>query len=279
LTIDFERFTLFNEYFKRGKRRSVMKKIVFFDIDGTLLDHDKKLPDATKEAIKTLQDNGIYVAIATGRAPFMYEGLREELGIESFVSFNGQYVVFENQVIYTNPLDVGKLEELLEDSKRSEHPVVHLNHETMKANHEHHRFIEESMGSLKFPHPGYSPDFYKGRDIYQSLLFCTEEEESFYRKKYKEFTFIRWHQYSMDILPAGGSKAEGIKKMIDRLGFEMEDVYAFGDGLNDIEMLQSVGTGVAMGNAVTEVQKHADLITKPVDEDGIFFGLKELELI
>lgn len=256
-----------------------MKKIVFFDIDGTLLDHDKKLPDATKEAIKTLQDNGIYVAIATGRAPFMYEGLREELGIESFVSFNGQYVVFENQVIYTNPLDVGKLEELLEDSKRSEHPVVHLNHETMKANHEHHRFIEESMGSLKFPHPGYSPDFYKGRDIYQSLLFCTEEEESFYRIKYKEFTFIRWHQYSMDILPAGGSKAEGIKKMIDRLGFEMEDVYAFGDGLNDIEMLQSVGTGVAMGNAVTEVQKHADLITKPVDEDGIFFGLKELELI
>jgi Cof subfamily protein (haloacid dehalogenase superfamily) len=256
-----------------------MKKIVFFDIDGTLLDHDKKLPDATKEAIKMLQANGTYVAIATGRAPFMYEGLREELGIESFVSFNGQYVVFENQVIYTNPLNVEKLEELLEDSHKNEHPVVHLNHETMKANHKHHRYIEESMGSLKFPHPDYSPDFYKDRDIYQSLLFCPAEEEGFYRDKYKEFTFIRWHQFSMDILPGGGSKAEGIKKMIDRLGFKMEDVYAFGDGLNDIEMLQSVGTGVAMGNAVTEVQKHANMITKPVDEDGIFYGLKELQLI
>ena len=112
---------------------------------------------------------------------------------------------------------------------------------------------------MKFPHPGYAPDFYKGRDIYQSLLFCTKEEEAFYRNKYKDFTFIRWHQFSMDILPRGGSKAEGIKKMIDKIGFQMEDVYAFGDGLNDIEMIQSVGTGIAMGNAVQEVQNHADL--------------------
>ncbi|UTE79399.1 Cof-type HAD-IIB family hydrolase [Rossellomorea sp. KS-H15a] len=257
----------------------MMSKIVFFDIDGTLLDHDKKLPQATKEAIRTLQANGTYVAIATGRAPFMYESLREELGIESFVSFNGQYVVFENEVIYTNPLQVEMLEELLEDTYTKEHPVVHLNHETMKANHKHHDYIEKSMNSLKFPHPGYAPDFYKGRDIYQSLLFCTKEEENLYREKYRDFTFIRWHQFSMDILPKGGSKAEGIKKMIAKLGFNMEDVYAFGDGLNDIEMIQSVGTGVAMGNAVQEVQKHANLITKHVDDDGIYHGLKELELI
>ncbi|WP_064092390.1 Cof-type HAD-IIB family hydrolase [Rossellomorea aquimaris] len=257
-----------------------MSKIVFFDIDGTLLDHDKTLPDATKEAIKTLQSNGTYVAIATGRAPFMYEGLREELGIESFVSFNGQYVVFENEVIYTNPLKVEILETLLEDTYSNDHPVVHLNHQTMKSNHKHHPFIEESMGSLKFPHPDYSPQFYKDRDIYQSLLFCTKEEENFYRNKYgDDFTFIRWHQYSMDILPKGGSKAEGIKKMIAKLGFNLEDVYAFGDGLNDIEMIQSVGTGVAMGNAVEEVQRHANMITKHVDENGIYHGLKELKLI
>ena len=79
-------------------------KIVFFDIDGTLLDHEKKLPASTKEAIKQLQDSGVFVAIATGRAPFMFESLREELGIDTFVSFNGQYVVFEGKVVYKNPL-------------------------------------------------------------------------------------------------------------------------------------------------------------------------------
>ena len=62
-----------------------MKKIVFFDIDGTLLDDDKNLPHAAKEAIHTLQKNGVYTAIATGRAPFMITHLLEELNIESYV--------------------------------------------------------------------------------------------------------------------------------------------------------------------------------------------------
>jgi Cof subfamily protein (haloacid dehalogenase superfamily) len=256
-----------------------VKKIVFFDIDGTLLDHDKNLPDSTRKAVRQLQENGTYVAIATGRAPFMYESLRKELGIESFVSFNGQYVVFENEVIYTNPLNRETLKELLEDTKRREHPVVHLNQMTAKANNKHHTYIEESMASLKFPHPEYDPEFYMDKEIYQSLLFCQQEDESFYRKKYDNFTFIRWHQYSMDVLPKGGSKAEGIKKMIEKLGFDLKDVYAFGDGLNDIEMIQSVGNGIAMGNAVQEVKNHANYITKHVDDDGILHGLKHFELI
>jgi len=115
--------------------------------------------------------------------------------------------------------------------------------------------------------------------LYQTLMFCPEEEERQYTSDYSHFGFIRWHPYSVDVIPKGGSKAEGIKKMIDRLGFKLEDVYAFGDGLNDIEMLQAAGTGVAMGNAVPEVKQHANMTTKSVEEDGIWYGLKELELI
>ena len=77
---------------------------MFFDIDGTLLDQNKKMSDSTKKAIEKLKENGVFVAIATGRAPFMFENLRKEIDIDSFVSFNGQYVVFENEVIYKNPM-------------------------------------------------------------------------------------------------------------------------------------------------------------------------------
>ena len=59
----------------------------------------------------------------------------------------------------------------------------------------------------------------------------------------------------------------------------MEDVYVFGDGLNDIEMFKCAGTAVAMGNALPEVKKHADIITTHVDEDGVWNGLKQLKLI
>lgn len=256
-----------------------MKKIVFFDIDGTLLDQEKKLPRSTKKAIQLLKENGVFVAIATGRAPFMFTSLKKELDIDSFVSFNGQYVVFENEAIYKNPLEQSELERFLLDTKTNEHPLIFMNELTMKATTHYHPFIETSMGSLLFPHPDEDKSFYVQNEIYQSLLFCKENEETFYFENFPEFDFIRWHPYSVDILPKGGSKAEGIKKMIDRLGFDLKDVYAFGDGLNDLEMLKAVGTGVAMGNGVPEAKALANFVTTDVSEDGIWNGLKEVKLI
>src|SRR5690625_6342097 len=73
------------------------EKIVFFDIDGTLVDDDKNIPVSAKQAIDELKRNDVYVAIATGRAPFMFEHIRQELEIESYVSFNGQYVVLDRK--------------------------------------------------------------------------------------------------------------------------------------------------------------------------------------
>jgi len=256
-----------------------MTKIVFFDIDGTLLDHDKQLPAKTKEAVQLLRDKGVYTAIATGRAPFMFEGLRKELDIHSFVSFNGQYVVFEDEVIYLNPLAADSLERLNKYAGEQGHSLVYMTEEIMKANRPDDTYVEESLSTLKFPYPGIGPDFYKENDLYQTLIFCEEAEEESYRKYFPEFTFIRWHPYSLDILPAGGSKAEGIKKMMERLNFKMEDVYAFGDGLNDIEMLELAGTGVAMGNALPPVKEIADMVTTDVAEGGIYLALKKLELI
>jgi Cof subfamily protein (haloacid dehalogenase superfamily) len=256
-----------------------MKKIVFFDIDGTLLDQEKKLPRSTKKAIQLLKENGVFVAIATGRAPFMFTSLKKELDIDSFVSFNGQYVVFENEAIYKNPLKQSELERFLLDTKTNEHPLIFMNELTMKATTHYHPYIETSMGSLLFPHPDEDKSFFVDNEIYQSLLFCKEDEEKFYFENFSEFDFIRWHPYSVDILPKGGSKAEGIKKMIDRLGFDLKDVYAFGDGLNDLEMLKAVGTGVAMGNDVHEAKAIANLVTTDVSDDGIWNGLKELQLI
>jgi Cof subfamily protein (haloacid dehalogenase superfamily) len=256
-----------------------MKKIVFFDIDGTLLDHEKNLPISTKKAIYELKNNGVYVAIATGRAPFMFENLRKELDIDSFVSFNGQFVVFENEIIYENPLHDGDLKKIHADSIRNQHPLIFMDNKYMKASVKHHPYIETCLNSLKFPHPEEDSSFYLSNKIYQTLIFCQDGEEQYYIHEYPTFGFVRWHPYSLDIIPAGGSKAEGIKKMIERLGFQLEDVYAFGDGLNDIEMLKEVGTGVAMGNGVSAAKEQADFITTDVSNKGIWNGLKELNLI
>ncbi|MFC7061361.1 Cof-type HAD-IIB family hydrolase [Halobacillus seohaensis] len=255
------------------------KKIAFFDIDGTLLNHDKELPTSTIKAIKDLQKKGVYCAIATGRAPFMYEHIRDTLGIDSYVSFNGQYVVLEGEPIYKNPLSHKHLDELHKDAFINNHPMVFMNQEGMRASTEESSFINESLSSLHFQYPPVDHQFYKQTEIYQSLLFCQGNEIDYYRDKHKEFNYIRWHELSCDVLPQGGSKAEGIRKMIQALGLTMEDTYAFGDGLNDIEMIREVGTGVAMGNAVDATKQVSDYVSSDVSEEGLVKAIYELKLL
>lgn len=256
-----------------------MSKIVFFDLDGTLLGHEKKLSDSAKEALFQLQKNGVYTAIATGRGPFMFTELREELGIDTYVSFNGQYVAFENEVIYRNPLAKEDIKALYQEAQMREHPLVFLNEETMKANVDKHSFVEKAMESLYMPLPEKDEQFYLNEHVYQVLLFCRENEEEVYQEQFANMHFIRWHEVSTDVLPLGGSKAKGIAQILKQLKISSEDVYVFGDGLNDIEMFQCAGTAVAMGNAHAQVKKHADIVTSHVDEDGVWRGLKQLELI
>ncbi|VEF48562.1 Cof-like hydrolase [Bacillus freudenreichii] len=251
---------------------------MFFDIDGTLLDEEKNLPASAKEAIHTLQKNGIYTAIATGRAPFMISSLLEELNIDSYVCFNGQYVVFENKLIYANPINTGVLESIQQTANKHGHALVYMNELTLKTNTKHNDRIQKSLGTLKLAYPQYDPEFFIDREIYQALLF-TKENEADYLSTFDDVSFIRWHEYSLDIVPKGGSKARGIEELIGRLGMNMNEVYAFGDGLNDIEMLQEVGTGVAMGNAHDIVKEHADIVTTNVEHDGLVKGLKEVGLL
>ncbi len=256
-----------------------MSKIVFLDIDGTLLGREKKLSESAKEAVFQLQKNGVYTAIATGRGPFMFASLRKELGIGTYISFNGQYVVFENEVIYQNPLNKHDLQELSQRATLCQHPLVFMNEKTMKANIDYHHFIESGLNSLYMPMPEKDERFFINEDIYQVLLFCEEMDEAPYKESFTSLNFIRWHEVSTDVLPKGGSKARGIAKILDGLRIRMEDVYVFGDGLNDVEMFKCAGTAVAMGNALPEVKKHADIITTHVDEDGVWNGLKQLKLI
>lgn len=256
------------------------KSVIFFDIDGTLYDEDKQIPASTQEAILRLKELGHIVAIATGRAPFMFEELRQELGIDTYVCFNGQFVVAEGQIIYTNPLNPEKLQALTKFAEANDQPVVYIDQFDMKANVPHHDFIEESLDTLKLKiQATHDPDFFIGRDIFQALIFCQEQEEKIYQEKFRDFAFVRWHALSVDVDPAGGTKALGIAKVIEHLGISKERTFAFGDGLNDVDMLAFVPNSVAMGNGKEIVKKTAKYITKSVDEDGILHGLKMVGLL
>jgi Cof subfamily protein (haloacid dehalogenase superfamily) len=254
-------------------------KIVFFDVDGTLLNENKQLPEDAKEAVRRLKQSGIRTAIATGRAPYHLKDLAAELDIDTYVSFNGSYVVSEGKVIYEDRIKMETLAAIEEVADARSHPLVFLNAEEFSTNRENHPFVLDAFSHLQLAAPPYNPAFYREKTVHQGFLCCLEGEEKDYLQTFTDVSFVRWHPYAMDILPKNGSKARGIEALLNHLGISPKEAVAFGDGRNDKEMLAFVGIGIAMGNAHEELKPYADLMTKHVDEGGIRHGLELIGLL
>jgi Cof subfamily protein (haloacid dehalogenase superfamily) len=255
------------------------QKVVFFDIDGTLLTSQKQILDSTKQAISQLKDNGIIPFIATGRPPFMFEWVRQELDIQNYVSINGQYVVLNGEVIFENTLEVEAIKKLTSEAETKQHFMAFYNHETYRANDVEHPYIKESFDSFHMECPGLDKEFHLYHPVHQGILFCTSSEEDYYKAAYPGFDFIRWHRYAVDILPKGSSKFIGILEVLKTLNVNITDSYAFGDGLNDFAMIKNVGNGIAMENGHPDLKKVAKHVTASCDGDGILKGLKHFKLI
>lgn len=253
-------------------------QVVFFDIDFTLVNKEKEIPQDTIEAIDKLKKSGIIVAIATGRPPYMFDPIAKKLGIETFVSINGSLVIHKGKVIHRHIFEKEALAELEEQAAKNGHALSYFAAEGSFSNQPELPYILECFKELKYPPPAYHPTAWKEFDIFQALVYCTQQEEHLYQPL-EAFRFVRWHEYSMDGIPHGSSKAKGIEVLLDHLGIDRSKAVAFGDGLNDREMLSYVGMGVAMGNAHEELKAHADFITNSVDNGGIAYGLQHLNLI
>lgn len=260
---------------------TMTRKLILFDIDGTLLDQNKGIPKSTKEAIQALQEAGHEVALATGRAPYYIDEVREALQIDSFICFNGQYVEVDQQVIYKKPIEKELLKQLFAFASSQGHSLIYMGAKEMKSTARRDRLMEDLFATVYVDgrRVERNDQYFNEEEIYQALLFCEEVEEAVYHDTLKDLTFVRWHPNCMDVISLGGSKAIGVEKYMEYRGYTKDQVYAFGDNLNDMEMLQYVGHGVAMGNAPDAVKQAAKYVTKAVGDDGIAYGLKKLGLI
>ncbi|MFC6464163.1 Cof-type HAD-IIB family hydrolase [Marinilactibacillus sp. GCM10026970] len=274
-----------------------MKKVVFFDIDGTLVSSQNHIPESTKRAIKALKQQGILPVIATGRATVLLEEVRKELEIDSYIAMNGQLVVLEGVPIFTNPLPKDVLNRLMEKAAQDRKGIVLCGTEDIYSNSfvslvkrssvlsvlKHigkliPNRIQMSLFSRLIRKPP-KPEAFEGKDICQVLLELDKKEETTYKNQFQELHFTRSNDYTADVISANISKATGIDQVIQQLGIDIQDTYAFGDSLNDLEMIQHVGTGISMGNGWKELKEVADIITEDVSEDGIEIALKKLNLI
>lgn len=259
------------------------RKVIFFDIDGTLLDFFagiKEIRENVAKEIKGLQENGHYIFIATGRPyAFLNEAILN-FGFDGYVLANGALVMINDKILYSDYMDNKFVKNLAEEFEKNNIEYVL---ETPK-----YTYLKEEFKDFN--------SFYDAVGINRNLIKSAYEIDKLQVQKIEVLcptdeaaracvTMLEGHEEygyfssvsekSYEIYLKRNTKAHGIMKVLGILNIPIENSYAFGDGINDIEMLSTVGCGIAMGNASEEVKRYAHKITDTVHNDGVALGIKE----
>lgn len=265
-------------------------KIIFFDIDETLyIKHETRIPSSIlNEVLPRLRQKGIIPAIATGRnyggfPPALKPLLKSEQnpnGFELFVTINGQSNRYQQRFISQYPLSTERVEQVIAHCQQLDIAYAFVT-DTEVATSTRNAITDEAVLPIK---KGYliDPDYYKKDTVIQMLAFYPESRQAEIEASGllgEDLKSVRWHANAVDILAKQNSKARGIKDVLAHFGWTLDNAMAFGDGLNDLEMIANVGFGVAMGNGCDELKQLADFVTKPIDEDGILYALEQLGVI
>lgn len=259
-----------------------MIRAVFFDIDGTLVSfRTHEVPFSARYAIKRLREKGIKVFIATGRHLMAINNLGD-LEFDGYVTLNGGlcYAGKGETTVYKHPIpheDVGAFLDYMEQHPL---PCVFVREHDMYLNFSDER-VEEVFRMLNFIRVPMADLRTKAdEEVMQFIAFFGKESEEELMRCLPHCRATRWFHTFSDIVPSTTSKTVGIYRLCAHYGIAPEEIMAFGDGGNDIEMLRDMALGVAMGNAEEEVKEVADYVTSSVDDDGVYralchFGLLE----
>ena len=257
-----------------------MKKIIFFDIDGTLLDCPNGITEISpkvKQCIRELQNKGNYIFIASGRPYAFISNEILEFGFDGFVLTNGAQVIVRDELIYKQKIKEDIIKELTNNFEK--HNIQYMLqgeiYSYMKSEYkEFYSFYDSFNISRKYIKSEYNLDKI---DVYKIEMLCTNKDAVEYCLSLQNDQFDCNHNISHNIFEMYSSvetKASGIMKVLNHLNIPVENSYAFGDGINDVEMLETVGCGIAMGNASDEVKNHAKEVTCEVENDGIAVGVE-----
>ena len=254
-------------------------RIIFFDIDGTLIDMQKKhVTEKTLEALRRLQANGIRICLATGRSPVAlprFDGVE----FDAYCTFNGSYCYAGEEEILSNPIPQQDVLQVIENAARIGRPVLLATRDRFAANGRDTDLVDYfAVINLGID---VVPDFDEvaRRKVYQIMSGGRKEEYDDLLRGVSGAKIAAWWHRAVDIIPAGGGKGRGIEKILEYFGLNRSQAMAFGDGNNDIEMFQAVDHPVAMGNASDTLKALSGDVCGHVAEDGIYHYCMEKGLI
>ena len=246
--------------------------IVFFDIDGTLAT-GREVPESAAAAVERLRARGDLVFICTGR-PKAYAQAAFGTYADGFVCNNGRLAVRGDDVLIDAALTSDQIERITTTLDRCEAGYAFFGngYACYGGNPAYRATAEAVQGGMRMA-DGVDSD---GPSLYNFDFYFTDpSERDHIAAELGDECLVNPHgpHPSADVTVVGADKGDAVRGVAAALGVAIEDTFAFGDGINDLSMIQAAGHGVAMGNAVDEVKAAAEYVTTDIDEDGVANGL------
>ena len=256
-----------------------MIQAAFFDIDGTLLSFETHaMPASAAEALRRMRKNGVKTFLSTGRNGDSTKFMMDTGLFDGEILINGQFCRLNGEVVFENPVTENDIDAAVKGAKSGDFTLGFLSgHESFVSGVNDYVVKACSYADMAVPRID-DPDLARSIAVYQIHCYGAPGVEDALLRRTKNLTAVRWSPNFADVFPAGGGKDKGMEAICRRLGITREETIAFGDGENDISMLQYAGIGVAMGNATPACRAAADFITKSVDEHGIAYACEHFSI-
>lgn len=257
-------------------------KAFFFDIDGTLYEqrvHD--FPKSTKKLLYKLKENGYKIGFATSRCQYETRTLPsffKEFPFDVQIFDGGALIIENNDIVGDNPLKHEDILRLIEYTKKHNLPFRYSTIDDDYVAHNYTSNVFDVFFYLYLNMPSIKK--YENENVYNVLIYINEESHIQEIKKLVPETKIIVHgKHTLEITASGIEKGASIEYICNRWGISIKDVVCFGDGANDVAMLQMAGIGVAMGNACLSAKNASDYVCESIENDGIYQFCKEQNFI
>lgn len=275
-------------------------KVIAVDLDGTLLDNQGNIQELTKKALLQLQERGIKVVMASGRPINGMLKYARQLRLENYggviVSYNGAvaYDMNEDRKLFETPIDKELVAEVLQSLEGREiYPMVE-DGEYMLVENVYEGVVDTGksfrgiINVIEYEARGGGYLLKECRSLKDSVDFNVNKILTIvdsnridkvideYKLKFENsLHVVQTSPFFMEFMSLGVNKAYGLK----RLGIEANTLMAFGDSMNDLEMIQYAKYAIVMGNGQVAVKNEADYVTLDCNNEGIYHALKHFELI
>ncbi len=261
-----------------------MEKIIFLDIDGTIWDEKMQIPDSARSSIALLKENGHKVFLCSGRARSNIRSASLlSLGFDGIIAACGNYIEMDGKIIFQNLISPELVERSICLLKECHMPAVlegPEHHWIDEKGFEEDPFVVyllQEMGKSALPLKGYSEEIRINK--YSADILPDTDYVRIRRELEAEFDILEHEGNVVEFVPKGTSKATGIAWLCNFLNISWENTYAVGDSVNDLDMLNYVAHGIAMGNGSEIAKAAAEYVTTDIHDNGIYNAMKYYHLI